>query len=67
MASCAAPTGAIVLAVLNRYLNPRLAARLAKDPPIIATNFSGGAGTPNAFPSYDLLGRQAFVGFTAKF
>jgi len=40
---------------------------LDKDPPIIATNFSGGAGTPNAFPSYDLLGRQAFVGFTAKF
>jgi outer membrane receptor protein involved in Fe transport len=40
---------------------------LDKDPPIIATNFSGGAGTPNTFPSYDLLGRQAFVGFTAKF
>jgi iron complex outermembrane recepter protein len=40
---------------------------LDEDPPIIATNFSGGAGTPNTFPSYDLLGRQAFVGFTAKF
>jgi hypothetical protein len=28
---------------------------------------AAGAGTPNAFPGYDLLGRQAFVGFTAKF
>jgi iron complex outermembrane receptor protein len=38
-----------------------------KDPPIIATDYSGGAGTPNTFPTYDLLGRQAFLGFTAKF
>jgi outer membrane receptor protein involved in Fe transport len=40
---------------------------LDKDPPIIATVFSGGAGSPNTFPSYDLVGRQAFLGFTAKF
>jgi iron complex outermembrane recepter protein len=40
---------------------------LDEDPPIVATNFSGGTGTPNTLPGYDLLGRQAFVGFTAKF
>ena len=40
---------------------------LDENPPVIATNFSGGTGTPNTFPSYDLLGRQAFVGFTARF
>lgn len=40
---------------------------LDKDPPIVATNFSGGSGTPNTLPAYDLLGRQAFVGFTARF
>jgi iron complex outermembrane recepter protein len=40
---------------------------LDEDPPIIATNFSGGSGTPNTLPAYDLLGRQAFVGFTARF
>jgi iron complex outermembrane recepter protein len=38
-----------------------------KDPPIVAVDYTGGAGTPNTFPTYDLLGRQAFVGFTAKF
>jgi iron complex outermembrane recepter protein len=40
---------------------------LDKDPPIVATNFSGGPGTPNTLPGYDLLGRQAFVGMTARF
>jgi outer membrane receptor protein involved in Fe transport len=40
---------------------------LDKDPPIVATDYTGGAGSPNTFPSCDLLGRQAFVGFTAKF
>jgi iron complex outermembrane receptor protein len=40
---------------------------LDKDPPIIASDYSGGAGTPNALPTYDLVGRQAFLGFTAKF
>jgi outer membrane receptor protein involved in Fe transport len=38
-----------------------------KDPPIVAVDYTGGAGTPNTFPTYDLLGREAFVGFTAKF
>ncbi|HET9390823.1 MAG TPA: TonB-dependent receptor, partial [Steroidobacteraceae bacterium] len=40
---------------------------LDKDPPIVPTDYTGGAGSPNTFPSYDLLGRQAFVGFTARF
>ena len=38
-----------------------------KDPPIVGVDYTGGAGTPNTFPTYDLLGREAFVGFTAKF
>ncbi len=38
-----------------------------KDPPIVAVDYTGGAGSPNTFPTYDLLGREAFVGFTAKF
>ncbi|MDB6090804.1 MAG: hypothetical protein JWN85_3588, partial [Gammaproteobacteria bacterium] len=38
-----------------------------KDPPIVAVDYTGGAGTPNSFPTYDLLGRQAFIGITAKF
>jgi outer membrane receptor protein involved in Fe transport len=40
---------------------------LDKDPPLTAAAYLGGAGSANAFPSYDLLGRQAFIGFTAKF
>jgi iron complex outermembrane receptor protein len=40
---------------------------LDKDPPLAAAAYIGGAGTANALPSYDLVGRQAFVGFTAKF
>jgi iron complex outermembrane recepter protein len=40
---------------------------LDKDPPLTAAAYLGGAGSANAYPSYDLLGRQAFVGFTAKF
>lgn len=40
---------------------------LDKDPPIIATDYTGGAGSPNTYPTYDLLGRQVFLGFTAKF
>jgi outer membrane receptor protein involved in Fe transport len=38
-----------------------------KDPPIVAVDYTGGAGSPNTFPTYDLLGREAFVGITAKF
>lgn len=36
------------------------------DPPYIANAIVGGA-LPNAYPSYDLLGRRIFVGITANF
>jgi outer membrane receptor protein involved in Fe transport len=39
---------------------------LDKDPPLVATELSGTA-SPNTYPTYDILGRQAFVGFTATF
>jgi outer membrane receptor protein involved in Fe transport len=39
---------------------------LDKDPPLISTNISG-TGGPNSFPTYDVLGRQAFLGVTQKF
>ena len=32
---------------------------LDKDPPLIATDYVGGAGAPNTAPVYDLVGRQA--------
>ena len=37
-----------------------------KDPPLIANDIVGG-GSPNTYETYDTLGRQWFVGFTAKF
>ena len=37
-----------------------------KDPPLISTNVSG-TGGPNSYPTYDILGRQAFFGFSQKF
>jgi outer membrane receptor protein involved in Fe transport len=40
---------------------------LDKDPPLTTASYVGGAGSANAYPSYDLVGRQAFIGFTAKF
>jgi outer membrane receptor protein involved in Fe transport len=39
---------------------------LDTDPPIVSTGVSG-IGTPNTYPTYDLLGRQLFVSATAKF
>ncbi|HKE95806.1 MAG TPA: TonB-dependent receptor, partial [Povalibacter sp.] len=39
---------------------------LDKDPPLISTNVSG-TGGPNTFPTYDILGRQGFIGITQKF
>ena len=39
---------------------------LDKDPPIVTTEVSG-TGGPNTYPTYDILGRQAFMGVTAKF
>jgi iron complex outermembrane receptor protein len=37
-----------------------------KDPPLINSAYVG-TGLPNTYPTYDLLGRQMFVGFTANF
>jgi len=39
---------------------------LDKDPPSVSSLLAG-TGTPNTYPSYDLLGRQLFAAFTAKF
>lgn len=37
-----------------------------ENPPLISTNISG-TGGPNTFPTYDTLGRQAFIGVVQKF
>jgi iron complex outermembrane recepter protein len=37
-----------------------------KDPPLVSQALVG-LGAPNTYPIYDLLGRQIFAGFTAKF
>jgi iron complex outermembrane receptor protein len=39
---------------------------LDKDPPYIANDIVAG-GSPNTYETYDTLGRQIFIGFTAKF
>jgi iron complex outermembrane receptor protein len=39
---------------------------LDTDPPIVSTGVSG-IGTPNTYPTYDLLGRELFISATAKF
>jgi iron complex outermembrane receptor protein len=39
---------------------------LDKDPPILDGSITA-TGSPNTYPTYDLLGRQLFIGFTAKF
>jgi iron complex outermembrane receptor protein len=41
---------------------------LDKDPPVLPENdISGAAGPSNSFQTYDLLGRQIYVAFTAKY
>ena len=37
-----------------------------QDPPLINSAIVG-SGLPNTFPTYDLLGRRMFIGFTANF
>jgi iron complex outermembrane receptor protein len=37
-----------------------------KDPPIVSANVSA-SGAANSFPTYDQLGRQLFIAFTAKY
>jgi iron complex outermembrane recepter protein len=39
---------------------------LDQDPPVISQPIAG-TGEPNAYPNYDLLGRELFVSATAKF
>ena len=39
---------------------------LDQDPPVVSQPIAG-TGEPNAYPTYDLLGRQLFVSATAKF
>jgi outer membrane receptor protein involved in Fe transport len=39
---------------------------LDKSPPIISSELTG-VGTPNTYPTFDELGRDLFVAFTAKF
>jgi outer membrane receptor protein involved in Fe transport len=39
---------------------------LDQDPPTLDDDITG-SGSPNTYPSYDLLGRQLFVSATAKF
>jgi iron complex outermembrane recepter protein len=41
---------------------------LDKDPPLIPSgDITGNSGPANSYPTYDYLGRQLFVAFTAKF
>src|SRR5690606_5393111 len=37
-----------------------------QDPPLVDAAIVG-TGLPNAYPTYDLLGRKLFMGFTANF
>jgi iron complex outermembrane receptor protein len=39
---------------------------LDKDPPIVASNVAA-SGAANSYPTYDQLGRQLYVAFTAKY
>jgi outer membrane receptor protein involved in Fe transport len=56
----------------NWNVNEKLAVRAGinnifdRDPPLI-DNAIAGTGTPNTYPTYDLLGRHMFVGLTARF
>jgi iron complex outermembrane recepter protein len=41
---------------------------LDKDPPLVPSgDITANAGASNSWGAYDLLGRQLFVAFTAKF
>ena len=40
---------------------------LDKDPPIVTNPTLQGGGFPNTFGAYDILGRQLYLAFTAKF
>jgi outer membrane receptor protein involved in Fe transport len=56
----------------NWNVNEKLAIRgginniFDRDPPVIAASIAG-SGSPNAYPTYDYLGRHMFIAFTARF
>jgi outer membrane receptor protein involved in Fe transport len=53
---------------VNTHLTVRAGVNnlLDSDPPIVST-FVAGIGTPNTYPTYDLLGRQLFLSGTVRF
>jgi outer membrane receptor protein involved in Fe transport len=53
---------------LSKHLSVRAGVNnvLDKDPPLVSSLLAG-TGSPNAYPTYDLLGRVMFAAFTAKF
>jgi outer membrane receptor protein involved in Fe transport len=55
-------------ALTNLELRAGVTNLLDKDPPLIPSgDISGNSGPANSYPTYDYLGRQIFVAFTAKF
>jgi iron complex outermembrane recepter protein len=55
-------------ALSNLELRAGVTNLLDKDPPLVpSTDISGNSGPANSYPTYDYLGRQLFVAFTAKF
>jgi iron complex outermembrane recepter protein len=55
-------------ALANLELRAGVTNLLDKDPPLIPSGeISGNSGPANSYPTYDYLGRQLFVAFTAKF
>ena len=53
---------------LNKTLELRAGVNnvLDRDPPVIPAEITG-TGSGNVYPNYDTLGREVFVGFTARF
>jgi iron complex outermembrane recepter protein len=55
-------------ALANLELRAGVTNLLDKDPPLIPSgDITGNSGAANSYPTYDYLGRQLFVAFTAKF
>ena len=55
-------------ALSNLELRAGVSNLLDKDPPLIPSfDITGNSGPANSYPTYDYLGRQLFVAFTAKF